>query len=86
MSSKGEDILNNLFNAYRHTSDYKDRSMVEIMTRRGEFEEHLNKMWNIYLSGNTQQIIEYNKQIDDIKHAGLKVLRNSVGKHKIVHK
>lgn len=41
-------------------------------------------MWAIYSKGCTQQIIEYNKGIEQIKSAGFKVYRNSVGKHKIV--
>jgi hypothetical protein len=80
------DYLNNYFDAYKHTSEYRDRSMVEIMSKRKEFEEHLDKMWSIYLKGVTEQIVEYNKQVRGIKESGLKVLRNSAGKHKIVYK
>ena len=32
----------------------------------------------------TGQIIDYNKGVSQIKDAGLKVFRNSAGKHKIV--
>lgn len=86
MGNKASDFLNDYFQAYRHTSDFKDRSMMDIMVRRQEFEEHLDKMWWVYINSNPAQIIEYNKQIDSIKHSGLKVLRNSSGKHKIVFK
>ena len=41
-------------------------------------------MWDIYRKGNPQQIVEYNKGVAQIKECGLKVLRNSAGKHKIV--
>lgn len=78
--------FNNYFDAYKHTSDYKDAGMIEIMTRKKEFEEHLDKMWKIYSSGNPAQIVEYNKQVNSIKESGLKVLRNSAGKHKITYK
>lgn len=81
-----EDILNDLFSAYQNTSSYKDQAMMEIFVQRKTFEERLDKMWRICLTGNVRQIIEYRKQIDDIKSCGLKVLRNSAGKHKIVTK
>lgn len=81
-----EDILNDYFQAYQKTSQYKDSAMIEIFWRREEFEKRLDEMWTIYGSGVTAQIVEYRKQIDDIKSCGLKVLRNSNGKHKIVMK
>lgn len=81
-----EDILNDLFSAYQNTSSYKDRAMMEIFVQRQKFEERLDEMWRIYSTGNTRQIVEYQKQVDDIKSCGLKVLRNSAGKHKIVTK
>ena len=46
--------------------------------------KNLDEMWAIYSRGCTQQIIEYNKGVEQIKSAGFKVYRNSVGKHKIV--
>ena len=33
------EFINNYFNAYKHTSDYKDRSMMDIMAKRSEFEK-----------------------------------------------
>lgn len=81
-----EDILNDYFQAYQNTSSYKDNAMMEIFAQRKTFEERLDKMWRIYSTGNTRQIIEYQKQVDYIKSCGLKVLRNSSGKHKIVTK
>ena len=79
-----EDIFGDYFNAYRNTSEYKDQSILEISLRKKEFEKNLDNMWAIYAKGNPRQIIEYQKGVDQIKKAGLKVLRNSQGKHKIV--
>lgn len=79
-----EDIFGDYFDAYKTTSTYKDNSKMEIMVRRQEFEKHLDDMWSNYSKGLVAQIIDYNKQVDDIKQSGLKVLRNSAGKHKIV--
>ena len=56
------------------------------MINRAEFEKHLDDMWGIYLRGNPRQLVEYEKQVNDIKSCGLKVLRNSAGRHKIVNK
>ncbi len=79
-----EDIFGDYFNAYQNTSKYKDESMLEISLRKKEFEKNLDDMWEIFGKGNTRQIVEYQKGVDQIKKAGLKVLRNSQGKHKIV--
>ena len=57
---------------------------AEILFRKEEYEKKLNDMWRIYQSGAVMQIGEYNKQLEMIKSAGLKVLRNSAGKHKVV--
>jgi hypothetical protein len=81
--SNNSDFLNDLFSAYRNTSDYKDTSMMEIVCRRKEFEQNLDDMWAIYRK-NPRQIVEYNKGLNQIKETGLKVFRNSEGKHKIV--
>lgn len=82
--SNYEDILRDYFSAYRNTSQYKDGAMLDITLRKKEFEQNLDDMWFIYRKGVPQQIINYQKGIDQIKKAGLKVLRNSQGKHKIV--
>lgn len=79
-----EDMFGDYLNAYRNTSKYKDDSMLEITLRKKEFEQNLDDMWAIYRRGNPQQIINYQKGVDQIKKSGLKVLRNSEGKHKIV--
>lgn len=84
MAYNFEDMFDNYLNAYKNTSDYKDTSMLEIAFRKEEFEENLDKMWSIYSSGCIQQIAEYNKGVNQIKHVGFKVYRNSSGKHKIV--
>lgn len=57
---------------------------MEIIFRRQEFEKHLDDMWLNYSKRCALQIVYYNKQVDGIKQSGLKVLRNSAGKHKIV--
>ena len=76
------DIFNSFFD--QASSRYNYNSAMEIMFRREEFEKNLDEMWAIYAKGNTRQLVEYNKQKEQIKSAGLKVLRNSAGKHKIV--
>ena len=77
--------LNDMFNAYKQTSSFKDGAMMEIMLRRKEFEQHLDKMWQTYISGNLRQVVEYKKQVQSIKDAGLIVQRSkSTGKHRIV--
>lgn len=79
-----EDMFGDYLNAYKNTSKYKDESMLEITLRKKEFEQNLDDMWAIYSRGNPRQIVEYQKGVDNIKNTGLKVLRNSQGKHKIV--
>ena len=79
-----EDIFGSYFDAYKNTSEYKDKSMLEIALRKSEFEKNLDDMWAIYRSGNVKQIVEYQKGLEQIKGSGLKVYRNSEGKHKIV--
>lgn len=79
-----EDIFGNYFDAYKNTSEYKDSSMLEITLRKSEFEKNLDDMWAIYSRGVVGQIVNYNKGVEQIKSAGLKVFRNSVGKHKII--
>jgi len=80
-----KEMLNNMFEAYRHRQDYKDDSMVEIMCKREKFEQNLDDIWH-NISFNAKQIVEYKKAVKQIKEAGLVVMRNSVGKHKIVYK
>ena len=88
MSNKQDvyDAVKDMFSAYHHSSGYKDAMMMEIMFNRKKYEQNLDDMWAIYGSGNTSQIIEYQKGIDNIKSAGLKVLRNPLGKHKITYR
>lgn len=78
-----ENIFGNYFDTYKTISKYKDESRLEIALRKGEFEKHLDDMWAIY-QRNPAQIVEYNKQLNSIKEAGCKVMRNSEGKHKII--
>lgn len=79
-----ENIFGDYFDAYKTTSRYKDDSKMEIMFRRKEFEKNLDDMWANYSKGMVVQLVNYNKQLDSIKSCGLKVFRNSSGKHKIV--
>ncbi len=79
-----EDVFGDYFSAYQNTSRYKDDSMLEITLRKKEFEQNLDDMWAIYKKGVVAQIVQYQKGVDQIKKTGLKVLRNSQGKHKIV--
>lgn len=78
------DIFGDYFNAYKQTGRYRDDGMLEVALRKKEFEEHLDKMWRIYSTGNVSQIVEYNKQVESIKQCGYKVMRNSAGSHKLV--
>ena len=84
MSNNFENIFGTYFDAYKNTSNYKDSGMLEIALRKTEFEKNLDEMWAIYSKGCTQQIVGYNKGVEQIKSAGFKVYRNSAGKHKIV--
>ena len=78
-------ILRDMFEAYKHSSDYKDSARMDIMCRRSEFEKLLDDMWRIYTSGNMKQVVAYKQQIADIKAAGLVVQRSkSTGKHRII--
>lgn len=83
-----EDIFGDYFDAYidayKSTQKYKDDFKMEIMLRRQEFEKNLDDMWLNYSRGMVVQLVNYNKQLDTIKSYGLKVLRNSSGKHKII--
>lgn len=54
--------------------------------KEGEFEKNLDNMWAIYTKGNPKQIVEYFKGVNYIKSLGFKILRNSVGKHKLILK
>lgn len=78
-----EDLFKNYFDAYKNTSKYKDSVMLEIALKKNEFEKNLDDMWDIY-KRNPRQIIEYQKGIKQIKETGLRVFRNSQGKHKII--
>lgn len=79
-----ENIFGDYFDACKTTSRYRDDSKMEIMFRRQEFEKNLDDMWANYSKDMVVQLVNYNKQLDSIKSCGLKVLRNSSGKHKIV--
>lgn len=79
-----KEMFGNYLNAYKSTSKYKDEKMLDIALQKSKFEKNLDEMWAIYAKGCTQQIVEYNRGIEQIKSAGFKVYRNSVGKHKIV--
>lgn len=77
--------FDDVFGDCMYTNERALRSArFQILAEKTAFEGRLDEMWSIYLKGITRQIVEYRKQVDDIKHCGLKVLRNSAGKHKIV--
>ncbi len=84
MGNLKDTFVDDLFTTYKNTSRYKDDAMMEIMIQKKAFEKNLDSMWKIYQSGTVIQIANYNKQVKMIKDAGLKVFRNSAGKHKIV--
>lgn len=75
-----------MFEHFKHTSDYKDSVMVDIMYNREKHEQNLNEMWAHVPKVGMSQMMEYRKAVERIKGAGLKVLRNPEGKHKIVYK
>lgn len=78
-------MLHDMFETYKHSSDYKDSARMDIMCRRSEFEKRLDDMWRIYTSGNMKQVVAYKQQIADIKAAGLVVQRSkTTGKHRII--
>lgn len=78
-------ILNDMLNAYKKTSDYRDSAVMDIGLNKAKYEEHLDKMWAAYGSGLMLQVVEYKKQVQYIKDAGFTVKRSKItGKHKIV--
>lgn len=81
---EAQEMLHNMFSAFKNSSQFRDTCMIEIMGRKREMEQLLDNMWATYLSGNLAQAYDYRKQIEEIKNAGLRVLRNDkTGKHKI---
>ncbi len=78
-----DDFLNDLLRAASSSHREEDNQKLEIVCRKKEYEETLDKMWRNYMI-NPQQIIEYKKQVEAIKYCGCMVLRNSSGQHKIV--
>lgn len=75
-----------LFESFKHTSNYKDSAMMEIMGNREKFENNLNEMWAAVPRIGMSQMMEYRKAVEHLKSVGLKVMRNQAGDHKIVHK
>lgn len=80
-----ENIFGDFFTAYNDSYQNRDNIAFDIALQKRKYEENLDEMWCI-ISYHPKQIIEYNKQVDMIKGAGYKVLRNSYGKHKIVRR
>lgn len=74
-------LINNIMRSIQMES--KNTEKIEIMLRKEEFEHYLDEMWEIYGTGNVSQYGKYKKGLDMIKNAGLRVFRNSAGKHKI---
>lgn len=77
-------IFGDIFKASQNSYRAKDDTKMSIAIQKSKYEENLDAMWRNYNRGAPQQIIEYQKQIDSIKSSGCRVLRNSVGKHRIV--
>lgn len=83
--AEAKDILNDMLNAYKKTSDYRDSAVMDIGLNKAKYEEHLDKMWAAYSRGLMLQAVEYKKQVQYIKDAGFTVKRSkTTGKHKIV--
>lgn len=80
------DMFADYMNAYKSTNAFTDGLKMDIWLRKSDYEERLDEMYANCIHGTIRQIIDYNNQIDEIKSARLKVLRNSSGKHKIVIK
>lgn len=81
--NQAQEMLHNMFEAYKHSSDYKDSVMMEIMMNKAKFEKNLDDMWALVPRCGMSQMTEYKKGVDQIKACGLRVLRNDAGKHKI---
>lgn len=77
------DFLNEFFGAYKQTSEFKDRSMLDVICRKQEYEKTLDEMWDIARRGNLQQLAIYKQQVKNLKDIGITTLRNSAGKHMI---
>lgn len=77
-------IFGDIFKVSQNSYRAKDDTRMSIAIQKSKYEENLDEMWRIDKSGTVQQIIEYQRQIDSIKNSRCRVLRNSVGKHKIV--
>lgn len=84
--NNSQEKLHNIFEAYKKTSGFKDSSMMEVFSRKQEFEKNLDEMWSISRSGNLQQLPIYKKQVKYLGSIGITTLRNSAGKHKLVLK
>lgn len=78
-------MLEDMMDTYKRTSSYRDDTIRDIGLNRSKYEEHLDRMWETYLSGVMYQVVDYKKQVQYIKDAGFTVKRSkSTGKHKIV--
>ena len=80
------DVFKDYIDTYQQTGRCRDDRMLNIALHKKELEDCLNEMWHIYSTGNVKQIVEYNKQIDQIKNSGYSVMRNSAGNHRVVLK
>lgn len=77
--------LHDMFEAYKHTAQFRDKSMVMIMHRRQEFEQLLDDLWRVCCRG-PSEFGAYKQQVQTIKNAGLVVMRSkTTGEHKIVY-
>ena len=63
------DGLNEYFNAYKKTSDYRDSSMLEVALRKKEFEEHILQQL-IYLVERKNPLNSETPESDDCQNLG----------------
>ena len=58
---QAETILNDVLNACKQSSGFKDCSRMEIAGRKAEFEKNLDNMWAIYTKGNPNKLLSITK-------------------------
>lgn len=77
-------IFGELFKASQNQYGAKDDIKMNIVCNKSKCEEKLDELWRMIGKENPQKISKYKEQVKKIKDSGCRVLRNSVGKHKIV--
>ena len=72
------DFVKELFKLVNENQEYLYKDRNYILSYKSSVEGNLSNLWK-----DSCKINEYQKAINDIKETGLKVLRNSLGQHKI---